>query len=251
MPSVRHSLTALRSLRRRLSRLSTGVGAAVTVALLVAAVTGAMRTLPALDRGGSLTFDIDDAGRPLEHIRGARLAVFSVGRDGTARRVGQARATGRGALEIQLYENAATRRPQSVAVLLQADGRLLWAFTSDADKAKIRHVLEHLVGEAQSALKDIIDSDTFREKHQPMLQAVVRRAFEQAAGDPEVQQALAGLPPLQEVFDPEFVAGYLAIVARNSVRHFGDFVGALTRTLWEATRCESRERSSTRRRAGN
>jgi len=81
-------------------------------------------------------------------------------------------------------------------------------------------------------LTDIADSHTFREKYQPILQALLRRAFDQAASDPDVKQAIADLPPLQDVFDREFAAKYLAIVVKNSVRHLGDYVGGLTRTLW-------------------
>lgn len=233
MPSVLHSHTALTWMRRRLaSRRSTGIGLAVTVALLVAAIIGAARTLPVLDRGGPLTFDIDNSGRSIERIRGTRLAVFSFRSDGATSRVGQARALGRGVLEVQLYEDVGAPRQQTVAVLLQADSRTLWAFTSNANKAKIRYIVDRFIDDAQGTLKDIADSDTFREKYQPILQALLRRAFDQAVSDPDVKQAIAELPPLQDVFDREFAAKYLAIVLRNSVRNLGDYVGGLTRTLW-------------------
>ena len=218
--------------RRMPSRLGSVSTVAVSIALLTAAVGGAVATLPSLDRGRSLAFDIDASVQLPERVRGGHLAVFALGRDGSASRVGHARAMGRGVLAVQLYNDVLPPRSQSLAVLLHADARLLWAVTSDANKAKIRYALDRLAGEIRGTFGEIAQSAAFRERYQPALQAMARRAFDHAAGDPDVQQAVAGLPPLQDVIDRELVARYLVIVLRNSMRNLGDIVGNLPRSLW-------------------
>jgi hypothetical protein len=219
-------------MRRHRARLAGVASVATTAGLLTVAALGAVATLPMLDRGRTVTYQIDNSGPAPERVRGTRLAVFSMNGDGTAARIGQARAIGRGALEIDFYRDVASRHPRSVPVLLQADGRLLWAFTSDANKARIRYVADRFVVDAQRTFRQVTESETFRRKYQPVLQAIARKAFDQAAADPEVREAIAGLPPLQDVVDREFIARYLAIVARNSIRNLGGLVGDLTRTLW-------------------
>ncbi|MCC6777899.1 MAG: hypothetical protein IT537_14895 [Hyphomicrobiales bacterium] len=229
---------------RRRSRTARAASVAVSACVLTLAGLGVVVTLPMLDGDRAVTYQIDTASPLRERVRGGRLAVFAMNPDGTADRVGQARSIGRGALEVELYRDIATLEPRTTPVVLQADSRLLWEFTSDANKAKIRYLAERFVTDAQRTVRQVIGSEHFRRKYQPVLQAVARKAFDQATVDPEVREAIAALPPLQDVVDRELVTRYLAIVARNSVRNLGGMVGDLTRTIWGSGGPETPQRIS-------
>lgn len=215
----------------RSSRLMRRADLNVTIALLISAAIMAVWVLPRTGAAHVRAFTIDYVGKPIEAVGPSKLPVFSINRAAGTRLVGFA-MSGHDVLNVSLYgETNPLSQDTNTAVLLLADARLLWAVISDPNKAQVKGIIDGLIQDLRLILDEIARSNAFREKYGRTVEKIVRKASQAAMDESEVKRAIAALPVMRLFTDKEFTAKFLALLTKNGVHSFTEFMADMSSVL--------------------